>query len=371
MSNILFKTLSESPVFPFNSAMEDFFADFDIFSDVECYQLFFCPFGEGTSFEDLYKIKFKSKLVILNIMDSIMNRDDHLAIDQLSQFCQDHPENEFIIFNFAFNLQKTVSVENLYVDTIMSAKFTEKYIRCKKENLSNNWVLLNSQPRPHRDIITCYLLSKEYRKNGLISDSYLNNRRLDMSTIPNLFQSDILLGYDNFKSGTCTKASIPPYTGNIFTNYHLILISIYAHTSLEIVTGSLFFEPVPFIGEKEIQVIYAQNFPIFINGPGVVKELSNFFTLDLFNDIIDHSYDTIQDPFARITHAVDTNEHLLNGSTNLKELWFDNKARFTENCNKMDDMLYKKSYQKRANELKILKALDYFDVAYKRKLLRQ
>ena len=93
-----FKTLSESKNFPFNTALEDFFDNHEIVEDVECYQLFFCPNGEGTSFDDLYKIKFKSKIVILNVMDSIIDKEDNIAIDELKKFCDNNLDQKFILF---------------------------------------------------------------------------------------------------------------------------------------------------------------------------------------------------------------------------------------------------------------------------------
>jgi hypothetical protein len=52
---------------------------------------------------------------------------------------------------------------------------------------------------------------------------------------------------------------------------------------------------------------------------------------DMFDDIIDHSYDYIPNPFDRILHAVEDNRKLLLDSDHVKQIWLDNQHRFVNN----------------------------------------
>lgn len=362
-----FETLSIAPNFGLNKSLEDFFDDYYVVNDIECYQLFFCPWGEGTSFADLNNIKFKSPVVILNIMDSIIDKQEQIAIKELKEFCSRRPEQNFIIFCHFLQLDSIVSCNNLYTSTILSHNFNQQYEHCTKENIKNQWLILNSSQKVHREIVTSYLLSKKYYKNGYVSYEDADQSCVNLDSLPLDMRSDYLKGYRRLKTKQYRKLNIPQFNGEILSNYHLNLLPIYKKIAVEIVTGTMFFQPLPIFGEKEIQSIYGKNFPIFINSAGAVNELKTFYDLDLFDDIINHKYDSIKDPFARIKIAVDSNKALLNGSINLKELWLDNQLRFAENCRKFDEILYNHDYQRNHNRKKIMQALNHFNISYTRK----
>lgn len=373
------RTLSSIPSsMPFNDMLETFFDEHKVDEDIECYQLVFCPYGRGTSFDDLRALNFQSRVVILNIIDSIIDVDDNTAIGELVKFCQDYPEQNFIVYHPHLNLQreldlKGIKVSNLYLDTIAPTNLTESYKRCEKTKITNRWISFNCDKKFHRVMTISYLLSKEYSKNGDFTfdmkcsllvppDKYKN-----LSTIPSRLKSDFAKGFEKFKSNDFNLLDIPPFNQDeikVVRNYNIDLLSAYERVGVEIITGTMFFEQTPVLSEKEMQSVYAQNFPIYINGVGMAREMKKFFGIDIFDDIVDHSYDEIEDHFERLAAAIDLNQHLLDGSTNIKELWMDNQKRFDDNCDKMDSMIYDKVYQKTFNHGKIKQALKHFEVSF-------
>lgn len=373
-----FQTLSKSKYFPFNTALEDFFENYEIFEDVECYQLFFSPYpncsveapDEGTSFDDLHKLKFKSSVVIFNVMDSIINKDETLALDSLKEFVSMYPEQKFIFFNNLINLNKLVNNTNFYSDFLLSFTLPNKYIHCEKHDIKKNrWVMLSANYRPFRVLTASYMISKKLHKHGYMAfnDDECNEYIINFKNYP----EELFEGFKKLKNKKFNQLSIKKYNHNNFidpvSNYHLHLLPVYKKIALEIVLGTHFDQPLPLISEKEIQSIYGKNFSIYMNSAGVVDELKNYFGIDVFDDIINHSYDKIKDPFKRIKTAIDENKALLNGSTNLNELWNDNKSRFIENCNRLDSLIFDKTYQNYHNEKSIKKALDHFKILYKRR----
>lgn len=366
------KTLSSFPGCPFNDTFETFFDTYQLGEDVECYQLLFCPYGTGSSFEDLYKINFQSKVVILNIMDLMINIDDNTAIDKLEQFCNDHPEQNFIIFNFHLNLKKELSLSNLYTDTILTTNLTEKLKPCEKKDISNRWLVLNADTKVHKVMSVAYLLSKDYCDNGDITfsmhfptlvkyDKYRN-----MTKIPEHLREDFSRGYEKFKSKDFNLLKIRNFDSKndrVAKNYNTNLMPVYQNIGVEIINGTMFFEKTPVLSEKEVQSIFAKNFPIYINAPGMSQQIKRLFGIDIFDDIVDHSYDDIEDHFERMAAAIDRNEELLNGSTNIKELWYDNQKRFDDNCERMTSLCFDKSYQRIFNHEKIKQSLMSFNIS--------
>lgn len=370
------QTLSSFPGVPFNDTLETFFDTYEIGEDIECYQLLFCPYGHGTCFDDLYKIKFNSKIVILNVMDSMIDEIDNLAYNQIAEFCASHPEQKFIIFSFHLNLQSQFNIENLYLNTIISTNYSQKLIPCEKKEISNRWLVLNADTKFHRIMTVCYLLSKDYYKNGDITFTIdrpmvaKHHEYRNMEKIPLHLRSDFAMGYVKFKNKDFNLLNISNFdreNDRVAKNYNENLRPVYETIGVEIVTGTMFFEKTPLLSEKEVQCVYGKNFPIYLNGVGIVKEIKNFMGIDTFDDIIDHSYDEIENPFERLAAAIDRNEKLLNGSTNIKELWYDNQKRFEDNCEIMNEGLNNESAQREFNHGKIKEALLHFGVSASKK----
>jgi hypothetical protein len=367
------KTLSSFPGVPFNDTFETFFDSYELDEEIECYQLVFSPYGDKNSFDDLYQINFKSRVVILNILDSIIDECDNIAIEELTEFCLAHPEQNFIVFNFHLGIRNQLELPNLYFDTILSANPVEKLNHCEKKEISNRWLSLNADTKLHRVMAVSYLLSKEYCENGDISfnmnsptlvkyDQYKN-----ITKIPNELKDNFSKGFKKFKSRDFNLLNIPNFdekNERVANNYNVNLMPVYQNIGVEIITGTMFFEKNPLLTEKEIQSVYAKNFPIYINAPGMAREMKKLLDIDLFEDIIDHSYDEIDDHFERLAAAIDRNENLLNGSTNIQELWYDNQKRFEENCKKLDSIIYDKRSRKAFNHNKIKKALTHFQVSF-------
>ena len=354
--------------------LERFFDEHEVDEDIECYQLDFCPYGYGTSFEDLYKINYKSRVVILNIIDTIIDTEDNVDIDGLIEFCAKHPEQNFIVSCPHLNFQRELELPNLYLDAFMPTSFSEDFTHCKKTDITNRWVSFNSNTKLHRVLAISYLLSKEYYKNGFFSFD-MNTPPLveygqyrNITKIPSYeLKSSLAKGFVRFKAKDFDKIEMPKIDYNdlrVSYNYNNNLLPVYEKIGVEIVTGTMFFERSPVLSEKEMQSIYGKNFPIYINGVGMAREMKNFFDVDIFEDIVDHGYDEIEDHFERLAAAIDRNKHLLDGSTNIRELWYDNEKRFQDNCDKMDAVIHDGEYQKIFNRERIKKSLTHFGVSF-------
>jgi hypothetical protein len=72
--------------------------------------------------------------------------------------------------------------------------------------------------------------------------------------------------------------------------------------------------------------------------------------LDVFDDIVDHSYDDIDDPILRLNSAIELNFRLLIDNTLVKKLWLKNKDRFIFNHNFLKNNLHT-FYKNRTVEL--------------------
>jgi hypothetical protein len=130
----------------------------------------------------------------------------------------------------------------------------------------------------------------------------------------NRYGSIFDLGFERIKEHSVT----PPKVDQIYTtpngnaeNLDLRLRPMYANSAVEIVNESTFdFDIGTYVSEKFINSVYGMNLPIILGQCGVVEYCRNL-GFDMFDDVVDHSYDVITRPIDRLTAAIDRNRRLL------------------------------------------------------------
>jgi hypothetical protein len=112
------------------------------------------------------------------------------------------------------------------------------------------------------------------------------------------------------------------------SNFKNNLSNLYANSLVEIITETSFVEPDIMITEKYRNSVLGCNFPILLAPRGAVQHLREV-GFDMFDDVVDHSYDTIDNPIDRMYCAIQSNKSLITNVT--IELWNSNKQRFVNN----------------------------------------
>jgi hypothetical protein len=113
-------------------------------------------------------------------------------------------------------------------------------------------------------------------------------------------------------------------------NFENRLRAMYQDSFVEIVSESVFAAPSFMITEKTAHSFYGCNFPIILGGCGIISHLREL-GLDMFDDVVDHSYDTIANPFDRIVAAIELNRTLLLDTEHAKSQWKRCRSRFISN----------------------------------------
>ena len=216
----------------------------------------------------------------------------------------------------------------------------------KNFNSDRSFVCLNRHVRPHRLITLSYLLGGGYQDHGVISylknpkgnpDVLLDNVSWEFGPDHESIRTQILNGFDLIKT----------YQGFDHDDYHIYerygakqndnignfnnrLRPMYRNSFVEIVTESTFAEPSFAITEKTAHSFFGCNFPIVLGGCGIISHLREL-GLDVFDDVVDHSYDLIANPFDRIATAIESNRRLLIDADHAKQSWTRCESRFGSN----------------------------------------
>lgn len=383
----IIKTLSRDKNFPFGESVEAFFKKYFVFEDVEIYKFFYDPDPGLTGFTDLENIEYKSKIIFWISSDSfdpaegetflIEGNENIKELRKIEKICKLHSDKIFIICSWQFNLNSYIKAENLCVINPINTFFSKKYTRCNTKSIGDKkWVTFNNTMKPHRVALVSYLLSKGLDQAGLITTSNNYNFLKDFTKTEEYFnkifeyfnfnnrQQHIKKGFEKFKKKNYKSLEVPIGEHFYLDNFLNNITPIYNTTALEIITCTNFLDNTLILGEKEIQNIYAQNFPIYIGPSGTAKIMKDFYGFDIFEDIIDHSYDSIKDPQNRLISAIDKNLHLLKQTADLKTLWLKNQERFEKNCDLADKLYFDKPSQQNFDFKEIKKALNHFRIKY-------
>lgn len=339
--------------------------------DFEAYYSWTNPVENFISF--IANTKFTKPNVIIGIKDLLdcgvlydyWSKTPERGVALLKGMGDKHKDKKFIIFSSVENLDSELStIPNIQVIP-WGGDMTNQDILYptivpvlnKNFNSTKPYITLNRNYRHHRIILVSYLAAQGYLPYGQVSflspvpDDMLSVMpwEFDMSRHTEI-RNKILTGYTNHIHNNNSLlldkyeqvyTRIGSLTDNDnFKNFNQYLRSKYENSFVEIVTESSFESPTFMITEKFLNSVYGCNFPILLSGVGAISHLREV-GFDMFDDIVDHSYDSIDNPFDRIIAAVDLNKRLLTDTEYTKQVWQSNQQRFEKNIEFAKTSMYK------------------------------
>jgi hypothetical protein len=126
---------------------------------------------------------------------------------------------------------------------------------------------------------------------------------------------------------------------------------VFEPSCVSVITEPAFFEKESILTEKTIMSIYSGTLPIWLGGWRCADALRKF-GFDVFDDIVDHSYQNMQDPFDRCYYAIQRNLHLLQDFDCANEFVQKNRLRFESNL----QLLKSHVFQTAVDKIKINKS---------------
>jgi len=266
--------------------------------------------------------------------------------------CKQYKNKQVILFTENINTEEILNLYkpfNLKIITSPIGMYEYKdclndtEISIEKTFLDRYHVLcLNNNPRAHRigtllyikylhlepHIFSTLCINKTsaYNRTGILS--YINPRSTIRDKLCDISLSDIKA--NNFKANT--------------TNFKDNLVPLFKNSVVSIITETTSLEKFSTLTEKFPYCILGRNFPIIVGTLGNV-ELYRKMGFDMFDDIIDHSYDYEPNPFYRMKMAIDSNIKILTDKEFAVALYDKSKKRLDNNVKH-----YKKQYIKVLND---------------------
>ncbi len=255
------------------------------------------------------------------------------------------PNNvEWIFYNCIPNASEPYEQEFKTMDCLVDKNFDSTKIG----------ISLNRLPRNHRLCSISYMLGAGLDETCVITAPLLawhleNNHHMDiMNTVSwdfdnhDNFKNTMLSGWERAKNADgifpVKLDAYPPYNDLVpnqtsscnYDNYKNRLVPFYKNSFVEFINSTVYDYRLPWICEKPYNSQLACNFPIFVACTGTVKWFRDN-GLDMFDDVVNHSYDLEEDPVLRLQKLVCDNEHLLSDTSKTKDLWTKHHLRFESN----------------------------------------
>jgi hypothetical protein len=108
-------------------------------------------------------------------------------------------------------------------------------------------------------------------------------------------------------------------------------LKTYESSYVNIVTESNFLFNEIHITEKTLKPFYFYQFPIFLSSMNHIKYIKEMYGFDMFDDILDHSYDNEPDNKKRLFMVYDEIKRLSENKDKLIEFYKKNESRFEKN----------------------------------------
>lgn len=320
------------------------------------------------SFQDKKQIEYKIDQIISSAKTIVMFVKDHFRVSlekswinfkpELSEYFSNmfeyYSDKKFVLVTSLENLDKEIKSDNCVIIpmggdiTNQMNRFNEYSVVDQKVKSEKQCISLNRGLRNHRTYLVSLLFGKgldkftniTYLGLGESTKSLVDILQYDTSSDPMFPIVDS--GFSRFLSTTKQFDHVDIYreTGpndNIF-NFNNSLRSKYRSSFLEFVSETNYNEWSFNITEKFSHSVFGLNLPIIVSSPGYVEFLRNV-GFDMFDDIIDHSYDLETDKLKRLHQMVLNNQEIL--SSDLSGSFPGYKSRLYSNCdvliNKLPD----------------------------------
>jgi hypothetical protein len=226
-----------------------------------------------------------------------------------------------------------------YLSSFTHDVFYDDYDSIKKYVDSKFFLCINKRPKIHRISTLAYL--KNLNLLDQTNYSILENNNEEDSNF-NLFlgEKESLRLKNDLEYVLLQKPKQTDYEGihntdllNIekYTYAGIIDLDDYRTTTVNIVAESMYESDSVHITEKSFKPFGFCLLPIFVATPHHVKFLREYYNLDVFDDIIDHSYDNETNHRLRIKLVIKEAERLYSNKKQIIDFFNNNKTRILKN----------------------------------------
>jgi hypothetical protein len=261
---------------------------------------------------------------IIVVHDHHYNEQDQcFHVNSLLEHSVCDPQQHVIIFDHVLaHDDKLKDYDLIYFPSLLARENTE----FMAQDIKTNWAckthtfnFMINKPRPHRELLL--RLIREFQlDNFLHSLAWRTNLINDIPVTNFLLGSEIVLD-SGVKSGPIRNAE---------TYQRLLQTAVFEPTCVSLITEPAYYERETIVTEKTLMALWAGTVPIWIGGWRIAHwmQAQGF---DVFDDLVDHSYQDLADPEDRCRKAIELNLPILKNFDKVKQYLDSNQSRLQHN----------------------------------------
>jgi hypothetical protein len=295
------------------------------------------------------------KILFINFHE--VNNNEFEVLQQLNKYISDFSLNEtdFYYINNNTKLKEYTDILNtkinVYTSTFIFELIASKLNRNESVFKPNKEFLFschNRATRKHRIETLCFLKKYNILKNTdwTYVDPELRIKDFQPGNLTGYFTfvadeinyfKEIGLKYSKYETHKTNWLEIESGARIIDKISEECFINCY----INIITETCFDSPEIHASEKSFRAFYFMQLPIFVATYGHVSYLRKRFGFDMFDDLIDHSYDLEKDNQKRMKMVFEEIKRLNDNKTSVISFYKKNKDRFKKNLDLFQEV-YKK-----------------------------
>jgi hypothetical protein len=229
------------------------------------------------------------------------------------------------------------------------------------------FLFYNNRLREHRAALLLLLLKNNLIGNidwsmltlkdnaaGIDHDfNYLNGLDffLEEKTYNNLKKEINYLKKIKIKYNEYEKNLINKNLDNLSNLFHTSYMKGFKNSYINITTESTYDTEYYHISEKTFKPFLYFHFPLILAPHHFIKHIKEIYNFDMFDDIIDHSYDNVFDHKKRLMCFVDEIKRINNNKEKFIDFYTNNKDRFIKNHKIIKNLSIEDEYNNFYNKL--------------------
>jgi len=259
---------------------------------------------------------------------------DHLRL--LLDNSQCPPNQHLLVFDHVLRQDEYSNHPHICLPLLMAAEcaeFNQNSIEPHWHHRQYAFNFMINKPRPHREILL-----------NLVHDLPLDNYKHSLcwsggyKSIP---ATDYRFGDEIVLDKGLLNGSYP----NAITYKHLLKSNVFEPTAVSLITEPAFQERETILTEKTIMAIWSGTIPIWVGGWKCADTMRDF-GFDVFDDVIDHSYQDLSDPINRCCQAVELNISVLRHAVDLTPFY----PRLEHNLNLLRTNIWLQTVNDKVND---------------------
>jgi len=275
------------------------------------------------------------------------------SFDHIFDYAKNENPELFFIFEDCLGFENKDNLNFIFLNNIFIWAVSDLLYfnfakpQLTKKILNKNFTFLSNNRRPHRALISCWI--ENFAKD-------LDFNYSSLAVVPNMLE-ELTLHNSATLDTTKTLKEKFLFTSNCLqskpgdpsnriryrNNFQNFLNTrvLYENTALSIVSESIFYENSFMLTEKSLNAWLEGHMIIWPAGwksAHYVKELG----FDVFDDILDHSYQHIDNPVDRTLQALELNKNIIFNKSLQEQFYNDNIERFQHNidlCYSIDTLV--------------------------------